>query len=954
MRWIIIKGNGLAVSVLWLATASILIPVGGRAAPKIDEITVTARKQEESLQEVPISIVAFGEKQLRERNIDNAYDVAAFTPNFNMARNLGRRLDRPIIRGQFPPGRGRANASFFVDDVFLPGEFGSIATSSLDNVERVEVLRGPQAALFGRATFAGAVNYITRSIKDVWEGEINARAGADEDYKLSAWASGPLIEDKLKIYVGGGYEGWDGEWRNDLKEGQANTKGFSDCDTSLDCFSGPFTWWANVPDIAGGEALCPPGYRAYPGGTDAGCPPQRGDNSKLGGEELRNATLKLEFTPTDNLQFNLKTEWAETDDDHFAQMYYEPVFAPVNGIQLAPGLNCGAPVYDPGTPQTLPDGTVLDGTYIPAAGWHCGKIKFDDSRAQMNIPSFDGVATCPPGQPCVLRDGMGDLVLDDNGNVIPTIVSRPAPFIGAQTETRRYLLEAIYTYEDWEFLVRGTRGDYDEDNVRDLERNYPLGPVTTGLFEGYSKDRAENESFEFRVSSPTGGRVRGLFGYYYYKQEVRGKQRRFNSFSDGFRWGFSRDEDEINHAVFGSVEFDLTDKVSLTLDGRYAEDDLIQRTSSELCADTGFCKAEERFYSFTPRFIVNYHPNDDLNFYASLAKGNKPGGFNGEWFDDNTSNIIIQAALGGNCDPDSPEFDDLDLNTRGWLTIVCGDAIVKEEETWTWEVGAKTVLMDGRLIANAALFYIDWTNQGINNNQCVPREDIEDADGPNAACEDNLGVVNAGESRIWGTEVELQFAATDNLTLGLGYGLADTKLEDYIDDGLASFSCNWWDFAHGSGLPPDCAAQGVGDASGNEAELVPKHSLNLSAIYTRPFRGDMEWFVKNYLNYESKKYVSVANKAKIGDVWMWNASVGLQNDRWEVTAYVNNILDDETPMIVFDFPLFDSSKTPVLPGAPFPFEKPNNQTGMVTSNAFLITPRRSRNAGVTLRYRFGG
>jgi hypothetical protein len=116
----------------------------------------------------------------------------------------------------------------------------------------------------------------------------------------------------------------------------------------------------------------------------------------------------------------------------------------------------------------------------------------------------------------------------------------------------------------------------------------------------------------------------------------------------------------------------------------------------------------------------------------------------------------------------------------------------------------------------------------------------------------------------------------------------------------------------------------------------------------------MEWFVKNYLNYESKKYVSVANKAKIGDVWMWNASVGLQNDRWEVTAYVNNILDDETPMIVFDFPLFDFSKTPVLSGAPFPFEKPNNQTGMVTSNAFLITPRRSRNAGVTLRYRFGG
>ena len=54
-------------------------------------------------------------EQLRDRNIDNAYDISQFTPNFTMSRNLGRRLDRPTIRGQFQPGRGEPNASFFVD-----------------------------------------------------------------------------------------------------------------------------------------------------------------------------------------------------------------------------------------------------------------------------------------------------------------------------------------------------------------------------------------------------------------------------------------------------------------------------------------------------------------------------------------------------------------------------------------------------------------------------------------------------------------------------------------------------------------------------------------------------------------------------------------------------------------------------------------------------------------------
>ncbi len=79
-------------------------------AQSLEEIVVTARKKEESLQEVPISISAYSSEQMRERGISSNYDVASFTPNFNTVKLVGRDNDRPTIRGMANPGsRGEAN-----------------------------------------------------------------------------------------------------------------------------------------------------------------------------------------------------------------------------------------------------------------------------------------------------------------------------------------------------------------------------------------------------------------------------------------------------------------------------------------------------------------------------------------------------------------------------------------------------------------------------------------------------------------------------------------------------------------------------------------------------------------------------------------------------------------------------------------------------------------------------
>jgi outer membrane receptor protein involved in Fe transport len=289
--------------------------------------------------------------------------------------------------------------------------------------------------------------------------------------------------------------------------------------------------------------------------------------------------------------------------------------------------------------------------------------------------------------------------------------------------------------------------------------------------------------------------------------------------------------------------------------------------------------------------------------------------------------------------------------TSAAIDASCGEGVFDEEETWTWELGAKTLLFDGRLMLNGALFYIDWTNQGINRDQCIPQL----PDNSPATCESNLGVDNAGESRIYGAELEVSYAATDNLTLGLDYGFADTNLEEYFDNELASFTCNQVELLSDPFAKVDCSE--AGDANGKEAPFAPKQSLNLYADYQRPLTADTSWFFRTYLNYTDKIWTTVANSAHTGEAYIWDAYAGIEGDRWTVTAYVNNILDDDTPNVVFEFPFFDRSKAPTFPPDFSPSPNPNQMFSFgragVTSSAFVLTPRRGTQYGVTLQWRFG-
>jgi len=200
------------------------------ATIQLEEIVVTARKTEERLQDVPISVTAFSAKDLNERGMTDVFKVAQFTPGFSFEKTnrYGAQggTSRPVIRGQSNI-LGEGNAAIFVDGVLFTD---NILSFPFDIVERVETIKGPQAALFGRATFAGAINLITKKGTNEFENTIKVRAAEYDDYEVNLMSRGPIVEDKVFYMVQGRYYDFGGQYRNTLdgkKVGQEQSKGLN-------------------------------------------------------------------------------------------------------------------------------------------------------------------------------------------------------------------------------------------------------------------------------------------------------------------------------------------------------------------------------------------------------------------------------------------------------------------------------------------------------------------------------------------------------------------------------------------------------------------------------------------------------------------------------------------------------------------------------------------------------
>ena len=232
------------------AAAVSLIIAGGTASPTwaqsddsagLEEVVVTARKQSEQLINVPLAITAFTAEAIEARGISNLDDVAAFTPGLTFSNVIGDFLPAPVIRGVAPIDIfGELNTAIFFDGVYVAGREG-INFNQLD-LERIEVVKGPQAALYGRNAFSGAINYVSAKPTNEFKSKATVTLGNDGKKLVQYTASGPIGENGLKGRATLLHDEWDGSYENQYAgTGRKETIGGYEFNT----FNGTLLWDAS-------------------------------------------------------------------------------------------------------------------------------------------------------------------------------------------------------------------------------------------------------------------------------------------------------------------------------------------------------------------------------------------------------------------------------------------------------------------------------------------------------------------------------------------------------------------------------------------------------------------------------------------------------------------------------------------------------------------------------------
>lgn len=177
------------------------------------EVIVTARRRAETLLSVPVNVTAFSSDTIAKRDIRDLYDLSRATPGFSYANTGVRSSNRVTMRGLGISTTGSSKTSFFLDGVYIAGDYTGLPLSALG---RVEVLKGPQSALFGRASFAGAVNFVTREPGDEVDAAASFEAGSFGERRADVNIGVPLVRDMLYALVAASYYDFDAPdaWRD--------------------------------------------------------------------------------------------------------------------------------------------------------------------------------------------------------------------------------------------------------------------------------------------------------------------------------------------------------------------------------------------------------------------------------------------------------------------------------------------------------------------------------------------------------------------------------------------------------------------------------------------------------------------------------------------------------------------------------------------------------------------
>ena len=698
----------------------------------LEEIIVTARKREESIQEVPVSVTSIG-RELREASLRRLEDIQSFTPNVYIRNTAGIPGGAAIsIRGVSYQETDKTldpSIGVVMDGLYLGASSGSLLQNF--DTQRMEVLRGPQGTLFGKNTTGGVLNVIRGDVTKNWGGSAIGTVGEQGREDFRGVLNAPIIQDELGVK---------------LFLASINSDGWVDNSTI---------------------------------------------NDDAWGDDKLNYGFATEWEPNDNLTIRFHYEHMDdkTDTGAYTNMNQpEDLACILQGVFWPVGCQSSDPGSDEDNNSTN-DRNLNDSeydTYIVTVNWDLG----------------DFVLTSITGR----REMDEEYRIEFDGS--PANLLYFDYFNDWNQTSQELRVTSDFDDSPWEFVAGVFYWDvgYEQRwNVHEL--NYTLELL--GIPQG-------NPPFSLTPNSIN-----------------------YNG----------QNQNTESWAVFGQVDYSLTEQWTLTAGIRYTYEEKDFKG-----ADGTFYEAGEPFpdlnFSFfdddwdepSPKLGVRYQHNDDIMIFASWTEGFKSGGFFGR-----QANFDID-----------PTYD--------------------PEYVTTWELGMKSTWFGGRMIFNPTIFYNDYDDK--------QEEILIPIDLSNVA----TVVRNASTLEIFGAELELQYQVTDAWNIRMSYGYLDAEYDDYVAD------------ISGDGV--------ITDNSYLEPRNTPENTIGLNTTYTLPIGpGELVAFA----SYRWRDEVdTIAGPASVDPNPRTNDPLGHLDDienlditlnyiwgdgRYRVTAYGRNITDEREQVV---------------------------------------------------------
>jgi iron complex outermembrane recepter protein len=824
------RGVALAVGAALFVSAAVAV---GATGELLEEIVVTAQKREQNIQQVPIAISAFTAEALQSRGVTDIRALSNLSPNVNLDGGSPFSGDSSVLSASIR-GIGQDDFAFnldpgvgvYLDGVYLARTIG--ANQNLLDVDRIEILKGPQGTLFGRNTIGGAINIVTHT---------------------------PGTEPKvLGAVTTGSWNRLDAQLMVDLP---INSKIL----TTLSASSQTQNGWQHVVPYPANSVIGQTAYQVM-GQADMPKAPGTYSSNNGGGKNIQALRGKVLIHANDSLDVTIGGDWTHENQPGLpntilsvttanATSYVDP------GVQNFPaafgqifGPNIFGNLYNacivtpaatlnpfPGAPFNTTNG--LCGP-LGVGTWNSTTKSFRGNGFTGGVPALGGagavgvpngvlqglVAAYPNVRPFVTlgANGVGTVIYPGS---TPRLYWDFANTQTGSTDTTYANGPSFARYTSW-----GTSLTFDWRITEDLKFRsitglrqiiWDVGTDLDGVPESMQEvtDEQEQRQFsqEFQLTGKAlANRLDYVLGVYYFTES--GYVHDFVPFDTAYLWiyDYQNDIKTDSYAAFAHLDYKFNDAFGVTLGARYSKEKkqfqggqsdlngftykisgcLDPRAAANTFAGFGMVPAgvtcqqvlgfpdpnnplryfppgwdHQDWNVFTPTVGLQYHIDRDTMLYAGYSKGFKSGGW---------TTRLSQPILDASKARFDPEYDN------------------------TYEVGLKSQWFNHHLQANVALFYSKY--QGIQINV---------QEGPSPVYQ------NAGDARIKGAELELQSVFDNGFGLAVNAGYMDAYYT-YLNPCLIYQNC-----VLTQGVQANSIIGGFSYAS--ELPKTPKYKVAISPTY---------------------------------------------------------------------------------------------------------------------------